>query len=130
MNKEELRNGILGASTKFARESITDPATGVTYEVMQPTVRQRAEIRSKSIKEGTTDVDVYEFQVLAVIELTVVPGTKERVFERSDKDVLYSLPTGGFIDDLFALAFNMCLVSDDSVKKHLKATENDSSCSG
>ena len=124
--KDQLRAATLGANVTFKRESVT--INGVSVEVVQPTLQQRGDIRKKATKfsvesddsdksAAKMDFDITEMQLHGVIELTVVPGTNERVFSATDIDELRNQPCGGWFDDLSAVAIRLLNVTADKAKK-------------
>ena len=124
MSKSKLRALTLGKKKSFEKRIVE--IEGAEFEVRQPTIGQRGEIRNKSMKidadaeeEGESNVkfDMFSFLICAVVELTYVPGTDERVFGDEDYEELKSLPAGGWFDKLTKEAADLCNVKDDEVKK-------------
>lgn len=126
MNKQKLRSLTLGKKKSFVKRIVN--IEGEDFEVRQPTIGQRGEIRNKSMKITTGDddsdveFDMFSFLICAVVELTYVPGTDERVFSDEDYDNLKSMPAGGWFDKLTKEASELCNVKDDDIKKPLDAT--------
>lgn len=115
MNKSELRNSILSRKHKFRRTTVVDKDTGVNYEVLQPTIAERSDLR-KSVTKTTKDgieFDFFRFTTLAAVRFTVVPGTTERIFEDEDFDALASSPPGGIVDQLSEAAAELCNVEEE-----------------
>lgn len=126
--RDKLRNATLGVQPVFKSEFIE--YNGQKYEMRQPTIKSRAELRDKCIKsverhepkgtnktENSVDVNIFEFLVWSVIQNTFVPGTDERVFTEEDYDVLVSNPTGGFMDEFSEVASAIVNVKSEEVKK-------------
>lgn len=125
--KDKLRALTLGASSKFKRETVT--IDGATFEIRQPSLKERGEFRRKSMKistdekgESVADFDIFEFQINTVINLTLVPGTDEKVFAESDREAFESSPAGGWFDKLAKVASELCNVSDSTIKNDSSAT--------
>lgn len=122
MSKEKLRSLILGANRNFKRETVEHE--GEVFEVIQPTIKERAGFRESALTIGAGDdgkgsakFNMGEFALQAVIGLTVVPGTVERVFSDTDREALEALPSGGLFDKLSDAAQKLCNLEDDKVKK-------------
>lgn len=117
-NRDFLRSNLLGKNHSFRRESVTDDE-GNQYEVLQPTIKQRAELRkstTKVTKDGV-EFDFFEFMIRAAIAFTVIPGTTTRVFDDEDYDAIVASPSGSFIDKLSQAASKVCNIDDDEEKK-------------
>ena len=120
MSKQKLRALTLGRKKTFEKRIIE--IEGEKFEMRQPTIGQRGEIRNKSMKVGMHDgeettFDMFGFLICAVVELTHDPETGERVFSDEDYEELQSLPAGGWFDKLTKEAADLCNVQDDEVKK-------------
>ena len=132
MNKEKLRAFTLGARKNFKKVQVELKIDGATefFELRQPTIGQRGEIRSKSMKFNTSEeeevkFDMFGFLICAVVELTYVPGTDERVFSDEDYEALKGMPAGGWFDKLTKEASALCNVQENSeeVKKPSEGTQ-------
>lgn len=128
MSKDALRTLTLGSNKKFQRKQVT--IEGQTFEVRQPSLKERGDFRKKAMKissddegKGQADFDIFEFQINAVINLTLVPGTDEKVFEESDRQAFESSPAGGWFDQLASVATELCNVSDSTIKNDSSATK-------
>ena len=128
MNKDKLRSITLGANKKFKRETVL--IDGQAFEVRQPSLKERGDFRKKAMKissdddgKGQADFDIFEFQINAVISLTLVPGTDEKVFEESDREAFESSPAGGWFDQLAKVATELCNVTDSTIKNDSEATK-------
>ncbi len=122
MSKDKLRAVTLGSNKKFERREVI--IDGETFEVKQPTLKERGVFRKNAMKlsadesgKGHADFDIFEFQIQAVLGLTVVPGTDERVFDESDREAFEACPAGGWFDSLASVATELCNVSDKAIKK-------------
>lgn len=122
MNRDELRALTLGSNSKFERKEVE--INGAKFEVRQPTLKERGLFRSKAMKisaddsgKGQADFDIFEFQIQAVLGLTLVPGTDIKVFDEKDRESFESSPAGGWFDTLASVATELCNVSDKTIKK-------------
>jgi len=129
MSKSKLRALTLGKKKSFEKRIVE--IEGEKFEIRQPTIGQRGEIRNKSMKIDTSNeedkkeavqFDMFSFMICAVVELTYVPETNERVFSDEDYDELKSLPAGGWFDKLTKEASELCNVEDKDVKKPSEET--------
>lgn len=127
MDKQTLRNATIGKPKNFKKKIVE--IDGNKFEVRQPTIGQRGEIRNRSMKlnmadgSGAMDFDMFAFMICAVMELTYVPNTDEKVFSEEDYESLIQMPAGGWFDELTKEASALCNVSDDKeVKKPLEKT--------
>ena len=122
---EKLRAKTLGKSKSFKKELIE--IEGEKFELRQPTVRQRGEIRKRctSIDGKNFDFDMFEFMIQCVIACTYVPDTDEKVFSDEDYQALQELPAGGWLDDLSEKAIELCNVKGDVEKKNSEKTESE-----
>ena len=134
MNKERLRSFTIGSRKNFKKVEVEIEIDGEVevFEIRQPTIGQRGEIRSKSMKFNTSgkdevDFDMFGYLICAVVELTYVPGTDERVFSEDDYETLKGMPAGGWFDKLTKEASEICNVQEnsDNVKKPSDETENE-----
>lgn len=126
--KDKLRAITLGANTKFQRKQVI--IEGETFEVRQPSLKERGEFRKKAMTlvsdddgKGQADFDIFEFQINAVICLTLVPDTDEKVFSESDREAFEASPAGGWFDQLASVATALCNVSDSKIKNDSDATK-------
>lgn len=92
--RAKLRNKTIGGKKSFKRETVE--FDGETYEFVQPSLRLRQEITSKARKGD--DIDQMQLMVEAIIGLTVIPGTDERIFEEGDKESMLEFPSGSFVE--------------------------------
>jgi hypothetical protein len=124
--RDRLRGKTLGAKKNFKFEIVV--IDGEEFEVRQPTLKQRSDLRKRcATMEGSKfEFDIFEFLTWAVIECTFVPGTDDKVFEASDYDMLGSIPAGGWFDDLSEKASELANVKKDDVKKISEPTKIDS----
>lgn len=122
-NRDTLRQATLGAKKTFRSEIVE--FEGSSFEIRQPTIKARAELRAKctSTKNEGVAFDMFEFLVWAVIHNTFVPGTDERVFDDTDYDSLVKSPTGGFVDEFSEVAAKLINVETSSKKKNSKKTQ-------
>lgn len=126
--RDRLRAKTLGAGTKRREETVE--IDGETFVVRQPTVAERSFILRKSgANTGNAEqVEISEMQVWAVIKCVYSPEG-ERVFEDADYEALSNAPTGGFVDQLAAVALRLMNVAVTDAKNSVP-TQNDSSSSG
>jgi len=114
-SKQDLRNGILSRKHQFKRTKVVDAQTGTEYEVLQPSIAERSDLRklvTKTTKDGI-EFDFFKFITMAAVRFTVVPGTTERVFEDEDYDALTACPPGGIVDQLSEAASELCNVEEE-----------------
>lgn len=111
MTRDKLRALALG--TASVRKQIVE-FEGASFEVRQPTIRERSELRERSVKGET--LDILAFTVWSVIGQTFMPGTDQKVFEATDFDALASLPSGGLVDVLSGAISVLSSVSIDEKK--------------
>jgi hypothetical protein len=133
--RDTLRNALLGKKHTFRRTTVTDKETGAVYEVRQPSIKERSDLRKEVTtitpgkgNSGGIDFDFFRFMIMAAVRFTVVPGTDERVFCDEDFDALVTAPAGDFIDELAQAAANLCNVDEDqaeAAKKLSEETQND-----
>jgi len=128
MNRDKLRAITLGATKKFERKTVE--IEGNVFEVRQPTLKERGAFRKKAMTlktdeagDSQADFDIFEFQVQAVMGLTLVPDSDEKVFEEADRESFESSPCGGWFDKLAAVASELCNVKDRDIKKDGTATK-------
>ncbi len=122
MSKDQLRAATLGANRNFTREVVQ--IDGNVFEVVQPTIKQRASFREAAMSIGTGEdgkgkatFNMGEFALQTVIGLTCIPGTDDRVFSQEDREAMELCPAGGWFDKLAEVAGKLCNISDDDVKK-------------
>lgn len=143
--KDLLRKNTLGKQAKFrsklvlltdeeGNNEIGPDGKPLAFEVRQPTVAGRSEILKASgalnQKGGGSEVsNLSALQVRAVIECTFVPGTNDRVYSEADAPVLFSTPTGSYVDTLAEVALELLNVDPGEAKKKSSATERSSSLS-
>lgn len=116
--KSQLRAATLGQKKVFEKRIVE--VNGNKFEIRQPTIGQRGNIRNKSVRFGDGEgagFDMFAFLICAVVELTYVPETNERVFSDEDYEELKSIPAGNWFDELTKVASELCNVKSDEVKK-------------
>jgi hypothetical protein len=122
--RDVLRSAVLGAKPNFKTATVT--VDGQDYEVRQPTNKQRSVIMRSSRVEnskGEKEADDLMLTLNAIIALTYVPNTEEKVFETTDYDILASMPAGGITDQLGNKAIQMLLnVGEDEAKGNTEAS--------
>ena len=125
-SRDKLRAATIGKKPEFFSRKVQHD--GHTFEIRQPSIRARKELRTRctSIDEEGVKFDMFEFLVWAVIKNTYVPGTNELVFEDADYDTMLENPTGGFMDSFSEVAAEIVNVEISSRKKPSKQTESDS----
>lgn len=118
MTKDLLRNLILtGSHAKVTTVQIGEH----TFELRSPSIAERSEIvkaSSKPDKNGEVDINFAKLQVTAVICLTYVPGTNDKVFTAADEAALMQTPAGGLFDQLAEVAVKLVNVKDDRDPKN------------
>lgn len=143
MDRNEIRKALLGSPVKLARTPITVNILGedVAIEVLQPTWAQRKRIIDAGTQITVQDskkpgeqadvkvhMDSLGTALLAVVELCVVPGTDERVFEKADLEALQERDAGGWLDELVT-ACTAAMNVRPSAKKTSATTMSGSSSS-
>ena len=117
--RDNLRANLLARKHTFKRITVIDDETGAIYEVLQPSIKERSDLRKEVTtttidkKNQKIDFDFFKFMILAAIRFTVVPGTTDRVFEDEDYELLAAAPSGGFTDKLCEAASELCNISDE-----------------
>lgn len=110
--KANLIQATIGAKKEFKRTSLE--YGDETFEFIQPSLKERKEI-IKRVRGKDGNVDEIGLMVEAIIALTVVPGTNERVFDESHRDSMMDQPAGGFVDIFAEKALSMLTgVEEDS----------------
>lgn len=124
--RDQMRAATLGSKNVFKSEILTHK--GLKFEIRQPSIRGRQELRKRLIdQEGT--FDVFDALVWMVILYTFVPGTNERVFDEEDYDTIVAHPTGGYMETFSLTAAEFMNMDPEDIAKNSDATENDSSSS-
>lgn len=95
LTKSDIRAGLLGNSGR--RKRVNVEFNNVTFELLQPTVGQRADIM-KSSTDSQGNINPMDYPVYALLQLAVVPGTNERIFDDTDVDTIREDLVGGFVD--------------------------------
>lgn len=127
-SRDALRAATIGAAHEF-RQKVVDLGDGIQVLVRQPSVGARSDVRKRCTTisaNGTADFDIFDFLIWSVITCTYTVDTKERVYSDEDYAALRECPTGGFLDDLGAVASEMMNVDAKATKKHLKPTSKTS----
>lgn len=89
-------------------------------EVREPGLKLRAAIyRAAGVAAGEeSSVDLAKLQVETVVALTYEPGDGQtKIFTDADKPALLSQLAGGFVDDIFEVAFPLMNVDDKEKEK-------------
>ena len=122
INRDTLRQATLGAKKHFRKEIVE--FNGQEFEIRQPTIKSRSELRAKctTVTKDGVSFDTFEFLVWSVIQNTYVPNTDERVFDDTDYNVLVENPTGGFMDKFSEIASKLLNVDTETKKKFSKKT--------
>ena len=107
MNRDELRSAAF-KSTPRKRDEIE--INGVKFEIVQPLVKDREEIADKA------DGNQTKLLIYAVIAMTVVPGTDEKVFEDSDYETFRNQAVGGVLDNIAEKVLAFLNVEKDTKK--------------
>jgi hypothetical protein len=126
--RKKLRDALSTQKVEFKHEIVK--VDEHDYEVRQPTVKQRGEILRKSevVTNERKERDVAKLTVWQVIDLTYIPGTQERVFDKKDYNWLMGLPTGTWFDELANASGRMMQLADTASKNSDK-TEPDKASS-
>lgn len=87
-------------------QAITIDGRPAFVEVREPGLKQRAAIFRAAGAAGQEDgIDMAALQVETVVALTYEPGTNVRIFTDADKPALAAQLAGGFVDDIFEVAY-------------------------
>jgi hypothetical protein len=124
-DKKALRSALFGSAPTFRSEIIKD-SNGNEFEVRQPSIRGRADIRKAATtinEDGTIQFEPFDFMLHAAIACTFVPGTDDKVFCPEDYEMLVSLPSGGIIDELSKKAADFCNVEGKGVEVKKPSSE-------
>ncbi len=113
--RDELRAITVGSKKDFTSKTVK--FKGKEFEIRQPSIKDRKNLRKYSVDENG-DWDVLEALMWMVIFHTYVPGTNERVFEEQDYEELSSMPTGGFIDAFAEVAAKLLNVDAKALEKN------------
>lgn len=124
--RTSLLNGYIRKTKLFTTEE------GISIEVRQPTVGQRARMLKAGGITGQhgENHDLGAMQIAAVIECCYHPGSGKRLFEWTDQDVLEGLPTTSWFDDVATLAMNMMNQEPEEAGKPSPKTTSESPSSG
>lgn len=95
MTRDELRSAALKSPP---RKRVPVEYNGVQFELLAPTILQRKQILEKARSPGADSASIFEMAEWAAIYCTVIPGTKERIFEDTDQATLSEQAVNGFID--------------------------------
>ncbi len=124
--RDQLRAVTVGSKNVFKSKVLEH--RGLKFEIRQPSIAGRKELRKKLIDEEGS-FDVFDALVWMVILYTFVPGTNERVFDEEDYDTLVAQPTGGYMETFSLTASDFMSIDPETIAKNSEATENDSSSS-
>ena len=87
------------------------------YEIRSPTVGERNKIQQKATSEDGR-FNEQKFIVAAIIELTYVPKTEEKVFSDADWDVMMNCDVGSYVDVFAPDILEICFVHFDQKKSN------------
>ena len=124
--RDELRARTLGSKKVFKSKIIKH--NGQKYELRQPTLAQRSELR-KRVLDDEGNFDIFESLIWMVVFYTYVPDTDELVFEEADYDILRSFPSGSWVDEFSDAAASLININAKEIAKNLEETANDSGSS-
>lgn len=96
--RDQIRSKTVGSKNQFKTERV-DVGDGIEVAVKQPSVGERQELFER-IRDENGNVDQLALLSWAVIKLTYVPDSQERVFDDTDYDTILEKPTGGWVDRL------------------------------
>lgn len=101
--------------------AIKEDGSVACVEVREPGIKQRAAIfRAAGVSSGeVASIDMAVLQVETVVALTYEPGTNVKVFGDADKPALAAQLAGGFVDDIFEVAYPlMNAAREEEVEKN------------
>lgn len=107
--RDALRAATVGSKKEFKRTQVE--YAGNTFEFLQPALRDRKDLL-KRVTDDEGNIDSVALMVEAVIALTVIPGTNERVYESADRESLMGFPSGSFVDEFATKALGILNGSD------------------
>ena len=98
-----LLNGFIRKNRMFTTEE------GITIEIKQPTVGQRSRmLKAGGLSATNSSVeDIGGMQIAAVIECCYHPGSGKRLFDWTDEEVIKSLPTSSWFDEVAGIAMEL-----------------------
>lgn len=104
---EETRTALLNGYVRKSKLFTTEDGIGI--EIKQPTVGQRSRmLAAGGMTTKNQDLsDIGGMQVAAVIECCYHPGSGKKIFEWTDEDVIKSLPTTSWFDEVATIAMGM-----------------------
>ena len=114
MTIDKLRAATIGAKKNFKSETVE--FNGLMFEIRQPSIRARAEL-TKQCTGSDGQINMFDFLVWLVIELTYEPNTDKKVFAAEDYDTLVESETGGFVDAFSEVAASLVNVDMEDKKK-------------
>jgi hypothetical protein len=100
--------------------ALKDDGSAACVEVREPGLKQRAAIfRAAGVTGEGAAIDMAALQVETVVALTYEPGTNIKVFTDADKPALAAQLAGGFVDDIFEVAYPlMNAAKEEEVEKN------------
>ena len=108
--RDKLRSEIFKEQLKKKLYSIND----LDIEIREPAAGEWNAIAQKS---GGNNFNAL---ILAVIELCLVPNTKEKVFDSADIELLKSLPLRGHIENIKEIITSFVVAMNDEKKSSQK----------
>jgi hypothetical protein len=115
VSRGDLRAATVGAKIELQSEIVE--FKGLKYELRQPSLRERKQLRQKIFNEDGT-VDVFEAMIWLTIWQTYIPGTNERVFDEVDYEMFLNNPSGSFVDDFGTKIVMMSNLDLDNIRKN------------
>lgn len=98
-----------------------EDGSAAVVEVREPGLKLRANIfRAAGVSAGdASSIDMAALQVETVVALTYEPGTNVKIFTDADKPALAAQLAGGFVDDIFEVAYPlMNAAKEEEVSKN------------
>lgn len=115
-NKSDIRSAIFSSSS-FKKKTIE--YNGVEIEVRQPSIAVRNEITDRCFESlgEARKFNTHTYQVSMIIELCYVPGTNEKIFEKTDFEAISNCATNSYADDLLNAIQDFAEVNIQDAKK-------------
>ena len=126
---EETRTALLNGYIR--KNKLFTTKEGISIEIRQPTVGQRSRmLAAGGMSTKNQDLDnIGGMQVAAVIECCYHPGSGKKIFEWTDEDVIKSLPTTSWFDEVATIAMEMMSDEPSEAAKALPKKESASTSS-
>ncbi len=121
---EDTRSALLSGYIRKTKLITTD--AGVSIEIREPTVSQRSRmLKAGGVTASSQDIsDIGKMQTAAIIECCYHPGSGKRLFDWTDEEVIDSLPTHSWFDEVATACMEM-MGGEPDTGKPSSETESD-----